>query len=127
MRRLASVVAIPALLLLLVSSTVRGGVPSGVDERSAAAAEPTAEPAPWRFTSVEQLSGDGPKFDPDLVISFPAGFLAVRESTVRFWFSPDGTSWRRAPLDNLFPGLPGKGRCHPTPRVVPTGARATTR
>ena len=68
---------------------------------------PTAEPAPWRFTSVEQLSGDGPKFDPDLVISFPAGFLAVRESTVRFWFSPDGTSWRRAPLDNLFPGLPG--------------------
>ncbi|MFE9751220.1 hypothetical protein ACFYOT_40470 [Saccharothrix saharensis] len=103
MRPLTRLVAILALLSLLVSSTARGGDPSGDDARLAA----PAEPAPWRFTSVEQISGDGREFDADLVVSFAAGFLAVRESTVRFWFSADGTSWRRAPLDNLFPGLPG--------------------
>ncbi|GAB2987603.1 sialidase family protein [Saccharothrix stipae] len=107
MRPLTRLVAILALLSLLVSSTAPGGRPNADDARLAAPAEPTADPESWRFTSIEEISGDGRPFDADLVVSFAAGFIAVRESTVRFWFSPDGTSWRRAPLDNLFPGLPG--------------------
>lgn len=104
MRPVTLLASILALLLFLASSAARGGIPREDDARPAV---PAAEPAPWRFTSVEEISGDGPLFDADLVLSLPAGFLAVRESTVRFWFSADGTSWRRAPLDNLFPGLPG--------------------
>ncbi|MEU4446063.1 hypothetical protein AB0K14_31950 [Actinosynnema sp. NPDC050801] len=107
MRPLIKVVAVVALLSLLVSSTAPGGRPNAADARPAAPVEPAAQPESWRFTSIEEISGDGRPFDADLVVSFAAGFIAVRESTVRFWFSPDGTSWRRAPLDNLFPGLPG--------------------